>query len=205
MTVTCQEYFSSNYSEPIDLNQHHHPHRSCLMTSTYSITGTHLQERSYTTDKRGNGNSRDAMYQGVRLCAPSLEILNVAEKKNSRPTDLLGQSQIWGVNQQVHRPQRTRLLTYPDTQLTDFRWQEWASPCWVLESSRGCATARFWGMQWTNRASLSGTNREVLTCFLAKCCSLLTKLSVTLHVIAKEEERSISFGQILCSNMHNLL
>lgn len=39
------------------------------MTSTYSLTGTHSQERSYTMDKRGNSNSRDAMYQGVRLCS----------------------------------------------------------------------------------------------------------------------------------------
>lgn len=57
-----------------DLKQHHHPHRSCLMTSTYSLTGRHSHEGSYTTDKEkgqwwnSNSNSKDSTYRGVRLC-----------------------------------------------------------------------------------------------------------------------------------------
>lgn len=29
----------------------------------------------------------------------------------------------------THSPKMTRLLTHPDTQVTDLRWQEGASPC----------------------------------------------------------------------------
>lgn len=34
----------------------------------------------------------------------------------------------------IHSPKITRLSTHPDTQVTDLRCQEGASPCWVLGS-----------------------------------------------------------------------
>ena len=88
------------------------------MTAIFSLTGTYSHEGGYETDKekgeRRNSNSNDSKYKGVSLRSEFGNFSCGRVKRKTRATSYFGQSQNWGVNQQLlYRLSRIQLQHPP--------------------------------------------------------------------------------------------